>query len=102
MGEIQKAKEQKSKIVEETKAVFKFGHKDRGKWQAILANAVLVVDAASADEFRTTVLAQRFVVFRTSVLEGRATQQRCYPSSRERNSCKKINCREIPKDNAAR
>jgi len=44
--------------------------------QAMFANAVLVVDAASADEFRTTVLAQRFVVFRTSVLEGRATQHR--------------------------
>ena len=43
-----------------------------------MANTVLVVDAASADEFRTTVLAQRFVVFRTSVLEGRATQQRRY------------------------
>jgi len=44
----------------------------------MFANAVLVVDAASADEFRTPVLAQRFVVFRTSVFEGRATQQRCY------------------------
>ena len=32
--------------------------------------------AASADEFRTTVLAQGLVVLWTSVLEGRATQLR--------------------------
>jgi hypothetical protein len=38
----------KSKFVEETKFGFKFGHEDRGKWQAIFANAVLLVDAASA------------------------------------------------------
>jgi len=74
--------------VEETKTVFKFGQENRGKWQAIFANAVLVVDAASADEFRTIVLAQRFVVFRTSVLEGRATQQRCYRREIERSSWK--------------
>lgn len=36
---------------------------------------MLAVDAASADKFRTIVLAQRFEMFRTSVLEGRATQQ---------------------------
>jgi hypothetical protein len=26
----------KSKVVEETKAALKFGHKDRGKWQALI------------------------------------------------------------------
>jgi hypothetical protein len=45
---IQKVKEQKSKVGKRQKAVFKFGQKDRGKWQAIVANAVLLVDAASA------------------------------------------------------
>jgi hypothetical protein len=29
-------------------AALKFGNKDRGKWQAILANAVLLVDAGTA------------------------------------------------------
>jgi hypothetical protein len=33
---------------EEIKAVLKFGQKDRGKCQAILANAVLLVDAGTA------------------------------------------------------
>ncbi len=37
---------------------------------------VLVVDAASVNEVRTPVLVQRFMVLRTSVLEGRATQPR--------------------------
>jgi hypothetical protein len=36
-----------------------------------------VVDATYVDEFKTLVLAQLFVVFRTSVLESRATQQWC-------------------------
>jgi hypothetical protein len=42
-----KLKEVKSKFVEEIKAVFQFGQKNCGKWQAIFANAVLLVDATS-------------------------------------------------------
>jgi hypothetical protein len=41
-------KEQKSKVGKRQKVVLKFGNKDRGKWQAILANAVLLVDAGTA------------------------------------------------------
>jgi len=41
-------KEQKAKSWNRQKAVFKFGQKDYGKRQAIVANAVLVVDAGTA------------------------------------------------------
>jgi len=41
-------KERKAKAVEEIKSVLQFGNKDRGKWQVMFANAVLLVDAASA------------------------------------------------------
>jgi len=41
-------KEQKAKAVKEIKSVLQFGNKDPGKWQVMFANAVLLVDAASA------------------------------------------------------
>jgi len=34
--------------MEKIKVVFQFGQKNCGKWQVIFANAVLLVDAASA------------------------------------------------------
>jgi hypothetical protein len=38
----------KSRVGKRQKVVLEFGNKDRGKWQAIVSNTVLVVDADSA------------------------------------------------------
>jgi len=42
------SKRERAKAMEEIKSVLQFGNKDRGKWQVMFANAVLLVDAASA------------------------------------------------------
>jgi hypothetical protein len=41
-------KRERAKAVDGIKSVLQFRNKDRGKWQVVFANAVLLVDAASA------------------------------------------------------